>query len=85
MSGQIRGVAAALKVLTTWAGSPYNTTVPGQKLYVMANDISGLNRIPSPDPDAAAARLAVKDGKVGLVSFVTVGHGGTITYFTQRN
>ncbi len=85
VAGQIRGVAAALKTLTGWAGSPANTTVPGQKLYVFANDASGLNRIGSPDPDAAAARLAVKDGKVGLVSFVTVGHGGTITYFAQRN
>ena len=85
VAGQIRGVAAALKTLTGWAGSPYNTTVSGQRLYVFANDASGLNRIPSPDPDAAAARLAVKDGKVGLVSFVTVGHGGTITYFAQRN
>jgi len=83
--GQIRGVPAALKTLTTWAGSPANTTVAGQKIYVFANDASGLNRIGSPDPDAAAARLAVRDGKVGLVSFVTVAHGGTITYFVQRN
>ncbi len=85
VAGQIRGVAAALKTLTTWAGSPANTTVPGQKTYVFANDASGLNRIGSPDPNAAAARLAVRDGKVGLVSFVTVGHGGTITYYVQRN
>ena len=85
VAGQIRGVSTALKTLTAWAGSPFNTTVAGQKLYVFANDASGLNRIGSPDPNAAAARLAVKDGKVGLVSFVTVAHGGTITYFVQRN
>ena len=85
VAGQIRGVTPALKTLTTWAGSPFNTTVAGQKIYVFANDASGLNRIGSPDPNAAAARLAVKDGKVGLVSFTTVAHGGTITYFAQRN
>ena len=85
VAGQIRGVAPALKTLIAWAGSPSNTTVAGQKTYVFANDASGLNRIGSPDPDAAAARLAVKDGKVGLVSFVTIAHGGTITYFVQRN
>jgi hypothetical protein len=85
VAGQIRGVAPAVKTLIAWAGSPSNTTVPGQKTYLFANDASGLNRIGSPDPDAAAARLAVKDGKVGLVSFVTIAHGGTITYFVQRN
>ena len=85
VAGQIRSVTGALTALTTWAGSPFNTTVAGQKTYVFANDASGLNRIGSPDPNAAAARLAVKDGKVGLVSFTTVGHGGTITYFVQRN
>ena len=84
VAGQIRGVSAALGTLTAWAGSPYNTTVAGQKIYVVANDASGLNRIGSPDPNAAAARLAVKDGNVGLVSFTTLGHGGTITYFVQR-
>ena len=84
VAGQIRNVEAALTALTAWAGSPYNTTVAGQKIYIFANDASGLNRIGSPDPNAAAARLAVKDGKVGMVSFTTVGHGGTITYFVQR-
>jgi hypothetical protein len=63
-----------------------NTTVPGgQKLYFYANDASGLNRLGNPDPNTPNAQQVLRDPKVGLVTFIAVGHGGTIGYFVARN
>jgi len=85
VSGSLTGVWAAAKAVAAWAGAPLNTILPGgQKTYIYANDVTGLNRIGNPSPDLGHARELLRDPKVGLVSFVAVGHGGTITYFTQR-
>jgi hypothetical protein len=84
--GPVHGVTATAKAIAAFIGVAQNTTVPGgQKLYFYANDASSLNRLGNPDPNTPNAQQVLRDPKVGLVTFIAVGHGGTIGYFVARN